>query len=228
MDPSLSDYHHEHPVETAPGVWSFTFSPRAGGEYVVFADLLPTATSMQEYARGMVKVSGAPRSLDQTATQSVIVDGYRFEMKIAGGKIPLDGGAMVKVNVTQADGSPAKNLEPLMGAFAHGVGFTPDLKTVLHVHPLGEEPTSDSQRGGSVLDFHIAPAAAGYYRFYVQVQIDDEDRFAGFGINVTDEPVAVASTASLYYCPMHPDITSTTAGATCSKCGGMKLVPKKT
>jgi len=227
VDPSLSDYHHEHPVETAPGVWSFAFTPRAGGEYVVFADLLPAATSVQEYARGTVGVAGASRVLDQKPTQSVAVDGYRFDMQIEGGKIPLEGGAMVKVSVAKPDGSPAKNLEPLMGAFAHGVGFTPDLKTVLHVHPLGEEPTNDSQRGGSELQFHIAPAAAGYYRFYVQVQIDGKDRFAGFGINVIDEPAAAAGTVSLYYCPMHPDVTSKTPGATCPKCGGMKLVPKK-
>ncbi|MFZ5496559.1 MAG: heavy metal-binding domain-containing protein [Verrucomicrobiota bacterium] len=227
IDPSLSDYHHEHPVETAPGVWSFTFSPRAGGEYVVFADLLPAATGVQEYARGIVKVAGAPRTFEPEESNSVAVDGYRFDLAIEGGKIPLEGGAMVKVRVTKPDGSPAQNLEPIMGAFAHGVGFTPDMKTVLHVHPLGEEPTSDSQRGGSELSFHIAPAAAGYYRFYVQVQIDGKDRFAGFGINVTDEPVMPATVAQLYWCPMHPDVTSTTAGATCPKCGGMKLVPKK-
>ncbi|MBL9188375.1 MAG: hypothetical protein JNK23_12895 [Opitutaceae bacterium] len=227
VDPSLSDYHHEHPVETAPGMWSFAFTPRAGGDYVVFADLLPAATSVQEYARGTVSVAGAVRSLDQKATQTVAVDGYRFDMQIEGGKIPLEGGAMVNVSVTKPDGSLAKNLEPLMGAFAHGVGFTPDLKTVLHVHPLGEEPTNDAQRGGSELSFHIAPAAAGYYRFYVQVQIDGKDKFAGFGINVTNDPATAAGTASLYYCPMHPDVTSKTSGATCPKCGGMKLVPKK-
>lgn len=227
VDPSLSDYHHEHPVETAPGVWSFTFAPRAGGEYVVFADLVPLASKAQEYARGTVKVSGTPRALEPKVSTSATVDGYRYDLAIEGGKIPLSTGAMVRVSVTKPDGTPAKNLEPVMGAFAHGVGFTPDLKTVLHVHPLGEEPTSDSQRGGAELQFHIAPAAAGYYRFYVQVQIDGRDRFAGFGINVTDEPAAAAGTASLYYCPMHPDVTSKTAGATCAKCGGMKLVPKK-
>ncbi len=227
VDPSLSDYHHEHPVETAPGLWSFAFTPRAGGEYVVFADLLPAATSVQEYARSTMSVSGAARALDLKPTQSVSVDGYRFDMQIEGGKIPLESGAMVKVSVIKPDGSLAKNLEPIMGAFAHGVGFTPDLKTVLHVHPLGEEPTNDSQRGGAELQFHIAPAAAGYYRFYVQVQIDGKDKFAGFGINVTAEPAAAAGTASLYYCPMHPEVTSTTPGATCPKCGSMKLVPKK-
>ncbi len=230
VDPSLSDYHHEHPLETAPGVWSFTFTPRAGGDYVVFADLLPTATSVQEYARGTVNVAGTARALDQKPTQSATVDGYRFDMQIEGGKIPLEGGAMVKVAVTKPDGSPAKNLEPLMGAFAHGVGFTPDLKTVLHVHPLGEEPTDDAQRGGSELSFHIAPVAAGYYRFYVQVQIGGKDKFAGFGINVIDEPKTATVGQSgpvTYYCPMHPDVTSKTPGVTCPKCGGMKLVPKK-
>ena len=175
-----------------------------------------------------MKVAGSARALDLQPTQSVTVDGYRFDMQIEGGKIPLEGGAMVKVSVIRPDGSLAKNLEPIMGAFAHGVGFTPDLKTVLHVHPLGEEPTNDSQRGGSELHFHIAPAAAGYYRFYVQVQIDGKDKFAGFGINVTNEPAAAAAPASLYYCPMHPDVTSKTSGATCPKCGGMKLVPKRT
>lgn len=231
VDPSLSDYHHEHPVETAPGLWGFAFTPRSGGEYVVFADLLPVASKAQEYARGIINVSGAPRKFEPKESNRVVVDGYRFDLAIDGGKIPLEGGAMVKVSVAKPDGSPAKNLEPIMGAFAHGVGFTPDMKTVLHVHPMGEEPTNDAQRGGSELSFHIAPAAAGYYRFYVQVQIDGKDRFAGFGINVVDQPAPAASTpagATSYHCPMHPDVTSKTAGATCPKCGGMKLVPKKT
>lgn len=235
VDPSLSDYHHEHPTETAPGVWSFTFTPRAGGEYVVFADLLPMASKAQEYVRGTIKVSGTPRALETKETHSVTVDAYRFALQIEGGKIPLEGGAMVKVSVTKPDGSPAKNLEPVMGAFAHGVGFTPDTKTVLHVHPLGDEPTSDAQRGGSELSFHLAPAAAGFYKFYVQVQIDGKDKFAGFRINVVDGPQATAATgqagqtsAVTYYCPMHPDVTATKPGATCPKCHGMKLAPKKT
>lgn len=235
VDPSLSDYHHEHPVETAPGAWSFTFTPRAGGEYVVFADLVPLASKAQEYARGTVKVAGTPRALEQKISTSATVDGHRYDLAIEGGKIPLSTGAMVKVSVKKPDGTPAKNLEPVMGAFAHGVGFTPDLKTVLHVHPLGEEPTSDSQRGGSELSFHIAPAAAGFYKFYVQVRIDGKDRFAGFGINVVDEPAAAGPNAQsghgagamTLYCPMHPEVTSTKAGAVCQKCGGMKLVPKK-
>lgn len=29
-----------------------------------------------------------------------------------------------------------------------------------------------------------------------------------------------------YYCPMHPEVTSQDPNATCSKCGGMKLVPR--
>jgi len=39
VDASLTSYSHEHPVETAPGEWSFTFTPKQGGTYTVFADL---------------------------------------------------------------------------------------------------------------------------------------------------------------------------------------------
>ncbi len=30
-----------------------------------------------------------------------------------------------------------------------------------------------------------------------------------------------------WWCPMHPDVTSTSAGASCKECGGMTLVPRK-
>lgn len=37
---------------------------------------------------------------------------------------------------------------------------------------------------------------------------------------------ASGSGSGEYYCPMHPDVTSTDPNATCEKCGGMKLQPK--
>lgn len=35
-------------------------------------------------------------------------------------------------------------------------------------------------------------------------------------------------TATTYWCPMHPEVTSPTPNAQCDKCGGMKLLPKET
>lgn len=228
VDSSLTSYTHEHPVETAPGEWSFTFNPTAGGTYTVFADLLPKATGMQEYARTTLRVAGAARPLDTSTNLTATVDGYRFDLKIPAAE-PLTVGAasLVSVHVTKPDGTPATNLEPIMTAFAHGVGFTADLSGVLHVHPMGKEPEADSERGGPDLSFHLQPAMPGFFKFYVQVQIGGQSRFAGFGLNAAPAKPEVAGhhhDGMTYSCPMHPAVTSGKSGGRCPKCG-MALVP---
>lgn len=231
VDTSLTSYSHEHPVETAPGEWSFTFNPQQGGSYTVFADLLPKATGAQEYAKTSVTVGGTARPLDTSLNLSTTVDGYRFDLKIPTDE-PLTAGSasLVAVHVTKPDGTPATNLEPIMAAFAHGVGFTADLSGVLHVHPMGKEPEMDSERGGPDLSFHLQPAMPGFFKFYVQVQIDGQSKFAGFGLNAAPAKPAGAEhdhagMATTYSCPMHPEVTAKQTGAKCPKCG-MALVKR--
>jgi hypothetical protein len=192
IDQSLSDYRHEHPRETAtPGEFAFSFTPKHGGKYTVWADLLPTATGEQEYAKTEIDVPGAAAPLASQTNTTSVVDGYRFELSTANNQ-PLRAGAatLVTVKVTGPDGKPAANLEPIMAAFAHGVAFPADLSTVTHVHPMGREPDKAGDRGGPELSFHLLPASAGFLRFYVQVQIGGEghDKYASFGLNV--EPAA--------------------------------------
>ena len=198
IDESLGDYHHEHPTPAEkPGEYRFSFQPKNGGRYSVFADLVPKATGRQEYARTEIRVQGDSRPLDQSATRLAIVDGYKFELS-AGSEGALRKGEAkrVKVKITAPDGKPATNLEPVMGAFAHGVGFPSDRSGVVHVHPMGEEPTRESERGGPELTFHIVPEHAGYMKFYVQVQIGGEQKFAGFGFNVDEAAPRVAKTSA--------------------------------
>lgn len=228
VDASLTDYQHIHPEEVAgrPGDWAFSFTPRAGGTYKLFADLLPKATGAQEYASTEFAVAGATKALVPELNTVTTVDGYRFALSVEG-EAPFVAGAatLVKVNISGPDGRPFTALEPLMGAFAHGVGFTADRAGVLHVHPLGKEPEQDHERGGPEMSFHLVPEMAGFLKFFVQVQIGGRDYFAGYGLNVLPAPAgqAAAKPAGAYLCPMA--CMAADQPGKCTKCG-MSLVKR--
>ena len=82
------------------------------------------------------------------------------------------------------DGQAVNVLEPVMGAFAHMVGFYEDYESIAHIHPMGAEPTENTERGGPTLQFHIEPEQAGYLKLFAQVQIDGKQIFAPFSILV--------------------------------------------
>ena len=71
-----------------------------------------------------------------------------------------------------------------MGAFAHIVAFYDDFATVAHVHPMGEEPKSEDQRGGPELSFHLEPEKAGFLKIYVQVKRGGKDIFIPMGVSI--------------------------------------------
>jgi len=184
VDPTLTDYHHIHPVAGKnPGEYVFDFTPLKNDSYRVWADVIPTATGKQEYVQTDM---GAPdkekASIDKTTSMTSTVDGYTFTLALDG---EPKAGSPVMGNVTVTkDGQLFTGLEPVMGAFAHVVGFTEDYNSVLHVHPMGKEPTSDTERGGPKLEFHIEPEKAGFVKLFAQVRIDGKDIFAPFGITV--------------------------------------------
>ena len=184
VDPSLSDYHHIHPVAGKnPGEYVFDFTPLKNDSYRVWADVVPVATDKQEYVQTDMGVSAKEKSgIDKSTRMSSTVGGYTFTLALEG---EPKAGRPVMGNVTVTkDGQPFTQLEPVMGAFAHVVGFTEDYNSVLHVHPMGKEPTSDTERGGPKLEFHIEPEKAGFVKLFAQVRIGGKDIFAPFGINV--------------------------------------------
>ncbi|MDS4031116.1 MAG: hypothetical protein RKO66_13750 [Candidatus Contendobacter sp.] len=185
VDPSLSDYHHAHPKPgPTPGTYTFPLTPGKAGEYKVFADLLPVATNQQEYAVTGFTVAGTPTAADKTVNRTTTVAGYRFELKFA--EDPPAAGHPHKawLTVTGPDGKPFAQLEPIMGAFAHIVGFSEDRAEIAHIHPLGKEPKTAAERGGPTLEFQTDFATAGYQKLFAQVRIDGKSVFAPFGVEV--------------------------------------------
>lgn len=183
VDPTLTDYQHLHPQPTKiRGVYSFSFTPKLPGGYRAWADITPLATNKQEYdVTDIGQVRG--KALDKSERHEAVVNGYRFALSFD--QAPAVGEAsMGTIKVTAPDGSAMKALEPVMGAYAHIVGFSDDLRTVVHVHPMGDEPKNAGERGGPELMFHLEPTKAGFVKLFAQVRIQGKDVFVPFGVNV--------------------------------------------
>ncbi|CZF99763.1 hypothetical protein [Legionella pneumophila] len=190
IDNHLIDYSHVHPEETAtPGIYQFEWQPNfKNATYRAWADLLPTNTNKQEYATAdLTSPQTVTRTMNPIHHRTVLestVNGYQF--KLTFNKMPLLAGkpAMGEIDVTDSKGHPVRTLEPIMGAYAHIVGFNEDFKTVIHVHPMGKEPANSTERGGPQLQFHIEPNKAGFIKMFAQVQIDGKVLYAPFAFTV--------------------------------------------
>lgn len=184
VDPTLTDYHHIHPVAGKnPGEYVFDFTPLKNDSYRVWADVISVATGKQEYIQADMGTPAIEKAnIDKSTRISATTDGYAFMLALDG-EPKAGSAAMGSITITK-DGQPFTKLEPVMGAFAHVVGFTEDYNSVLHVHPMGKEPTSDTERGGPKLEFHIEPEKAGFVKLFAQVRIDGKDVFAPFSIIV--------------------------------------------
>jgi len=77
VDPSLSDYHHIHPVAGKnPGEYVFDFTPLKNGQYRVWADVIPMATGKQEYVQADMGMPAKEKAnIDKTTSMSATVDG---------------------------------------------------------------------------------------------------------------------------------------------------------
>lgn len=189
IDHSLSDYHHEHPMPTdKPGEYSFSFTPQKSGSYRAWADLLPAATEEQEYAMTDIATDGQGEPIaERDAAFVAEVEGLKYTIAFDKAKLVAGQAAKGKLRITTAEGKIFDQLEPIMGTYAHLVGFGEDYKSIVHIHPMGEEPKSEAERGAGSLEFHIQPEQPGLMRLYAQVQIGQVSKFAKFTLNVLPE-----------------------------------------
>jgi hypothetical protein len=184
-DESLSDYHHLHPVALPkPGSYSATFAPKNVDNYKLWADVTPVGGSQQFIP---VTLKGAEPCASPCTEKKVAYEGAAGGLKaILSFEKPLKAGEadMGMVQITDESGKPVADLEPVMGAFAHIVGFYEDFATVAHVHPMGKEPAAESDRGGPDLVFHLEPAKSGFLKLFVQVKRGGKDIFIPLGVNI--------------------------------------------
>ncbi|WP_395738811.1 hypothetical protein [Prosthecobacter sp.] len=188
-EPSLGDYHHEHPVMTdVPGEYAFSFTPQRSAPYRIWADLVPAETGVQELPFTDLPSVGAAGPITDKATKfSSKVDAYSFVITLGSGNgepLKANQARRMDIMVTDAAGKPVTQLEPVMNAFAHLVGFYDDYRSVVHLHPAGGDVTASDARGGPGLSFMFFPPRAGFIRLYCQVSVNGRMLFAPFNVNV--------------------------------------------
>jgi hypothetical protein len=188
IDPSLSDYHHVHPrAGVIPGEYTFTFTPRRKGPYRAWADLRPYPSGLQEYAMAEILGEGVASTLtDKSETTQSTAGELHFELVHDDRAIKAGKPARARLRVSTTAGVPFNKLEPVMGTFAHLVGFNEDFQTVLHMHPIGPPILKSDLRGGPELEFNIYSLQPGFYRLFAQVQVGGQSLFAPFGLKITE------------------------------------------
>ena len=187
VDPSLTDYHHEHPTPTGvPGEYAFSFTPTKSASYRIWADLVPADSGVQEYPAVELPGAGAADSIgDMSGRFDTQAGGLRFRLTFEKGQLPKARQVRImQIVVTDAAGQPVRQLAPVMNAFAHLVGFYEDYRTVVHLHPEGGDILRADLRGGPVMGFKFYPPRAGFIRAFCQVVVDGKTIFAPFNVNV--------------------------------------------
>jgi hypothetical protein len=185
IDESLTDYQHIHPAPGAkPGEWIFDFTPKFARTYRVWTDTKRNGAD-QEYVFGDLPVGPqkAPAP-DAKPVASAELNGLKFSLSFDG---PVKAGEGVMGNVAVIDAKSGKSftqLQPIMGAFGHVVAFSRDWGSIEHVHPLGDEPTKDTDRSGPVIGFHMEPQNAGVLKIFVQIRANDRETIVPFTVNV--------------------------------------------
>ena len=185
IDESLTDYQHIHPVPGAkPGEWVFDFAPKFARTYRVWTDTKRNGAD-QEYVFGDLPAGSqkAPAP-DAKPVALAELNGLKLSLSFDG---PVKAGEGVTGSVAVVDaksGKPFAQLQPIMGAFGHVVAFSRDWGSIEHVHPLGDEPTKDSDRSGPVIGFHMEPANSGVLKIFVQILAGGKETIVPFTVNV--------------------------------------------
>jgi Heavy metal binding domain len=153
-----------------------------GGDYVLFADYMPTGAPGQ-LQRIPVSIGGTPYKpvvfLKEKWTSTV--GGYSISLKPGSGKFVTNNTLHIEGVISKAGKIvPAESFENYLGAKAHVVMIGIGAENYMHVHPEVAE---------GKLDLHATFEKAGIYRGWLQFQTDGKLHTADFVIDVKEGKV---------------------------------------
>ena len=174
VDSALSDYHHVHPTyDAARGLFVAQFTPAANHPYMAWHDFTPhgadRVVARNELPAGPQAVRTPPFIVPRQ-----IASAEGVTLKLSTDK-PICAGTDCKLTIELRDaaGKLVTDLESVMGASAHLVGFSRDGRHFIHCHPMGE--------ASGQMQFHISPEHEGLTQFFLQIRRGGHDIYIPFG-----------------------------------------------
>lgn len=185
VDPSLGDYHHKHPRPAeVTGEYRFSFTPRAGGEYRVFAEFASARTGRPVHGVSNLMIPNEVRDAVKEERREVEKGDYRFELVSSSDGYRARRPQELRVRVSRREGGREVVLEPIMGEYAHIVGFDVERTGFTHMHPLIAGTDYPLDPVSPEIGFMLQVGEPGFYKIWAQFNIDGEEVFVPFGLTV--------------------------------------------
>jgi len=184
IDPSLEDYQHIHPVpEGDSGEWTFAFAPKLPGTYKLFAEFVPAMTLHEVIGETEITAPGAPAAGVNRGLKPYSDGTYIYDLSAENGGAIAGVDATLDFTVRRKDGGEVK-LEPVMGALAHLAAFDQERNGYAHLHPAATVSAQEGNPRAPELSFAFNTGTPGRYRVWAQVQLDGQQRFVPFDLEV--------------------------------------------
>jgi hypothetical protein len=176
----LDFFDHVHPSRESDGslVLSYRF-PRPG-PYLLYAEITPAAERGQVFRLPVsVRAPAGDRELTtidpplapSPSLSKPVDDDPRLTAELRfQPRTPLAGLETHFLLRLAENGSPVNDLEPYLGAMAHGMFVSEDTNTFLHCHPEELSRPDPTARGGPDIPFAAFFSRPGRYKLWLQFQ----------------------------------------------------------
>jgi hypothetical protein len=174
----LSHFAHIHPrLDKETGIFHITHTFAKAGKYKMWIDAKPK-DGIQILTAFAFNVEGQPVHYpasithEQTRVKNVVADGqsYQVSLNCQPERLVVSRNVKMTFEITDANGKPIRNLQPLMAAGGHCVIIDAGAREFLHVHPAEEVDNPASWRGGPSVSFLANFPKPGLYRAWGQFQ----------------------------------------------------------
>jgi hypothetical protein len=175
----LSCFSHLHPIRVNDKYQINHQFPKAG-KFHLFVDY--SINGNQGVARHEILVKGKPEEPDSLPQESLIWKEAPYKLKLPEDQLPIFPQEMIGLTLLVYHNEVLITaLDTYLGALAHVVIISEDVKQYLHVHPV------ETSQKGPEIKLHTSFPEAGKYKMFIQFKHKNKVMTASLVLNITNE-----------------------------------------